>query len=407
MRDTLHSRRPFHAAGLVVCLFLAGCSSDRTVAADPTPSPAALHALETIARGDFRQTQLLTGELASAAGEVIQVPRLPSWETTIRWMVADGTFVAEGDRVMELDTAQIASELENKITARQQALNQLAAKQAEIEQQFAQKGFAVERTRVAHRKAEIEASVPADVQSEKLFQEKQLALEQARVEHEKAVVDLDGYQESSDAELEVLQIDLRTTEREVREAREAIDAMVLRAPQSGIVVAAENRREGRKYQVGDTVSVGRSVLEIPDLRRMVVNANLSDVDDGKIAPGMRAISIMDAYPDIEVPGAVASVSPVAQERDFRSMQRQFRALIDLDESLPEIMRPGMSVKIEIETVRRQDVLLAPRTALRFTDSEVLLELVDGQLVPVTLGPCNSHQCVLEAGPGEGTRVAGQ
>ncbi len=407
MRDQLQANNRRSAGKLlaVLCLSCLGCSGDREVAADP-PAPTRSQSNATaVVRGDFRQSLLLTGELASAAGEVIVVPRLPSWETTIRWMVDDGAFVAEGDRVMELDTAQIASELENKITARQQSLNQLAAKQAEIQQQFAQKRFAVERARVDRRKAEIEASVPEDVQSEKLYQEKQLAFEQVRVEHQKALADQEGYEESSAAELEVLNIDLRTTEREVREAQDAIDAMVLRAPQSGIVVAAENRREGRKYQVGDTVSVGRSVLEIPDLSRMIVNANLSDVDDGKIASGMRTVCTMDAYPGIQVLGTVVSMSPVAQERDFRSMQRHFRVLLDLDESLAEVMRPGMSVKVEIETTRREDALLAPRAALRFTDTEALLELADGELYPVTLGPCNAHQCVLEEGPDEGTLVA--
>ena len=42
--------------------------------------------------------------------------------------------------------------------------------------------------------------------------------------------------------------------------------------------------EGRKLQEGDTVWVGMTVASLPDLDSMIVEASLSDVDDGRIAP---------------------------------------------------------------------------------------------------------------------------
>lgn len=392
-----HNRRLALGAALAfgVCL-LAACGTEG-VAADPQEPVRVDAPVAAVRRGDFVAVQLLTGELRSAASEAVIVPRLPSWQTTVRFMVPDGSAVQEGDRLVELDTAEIASELENRITQQQAALNQLNSKEAEIDGTLAERELAVTQAEIDLAKAQIEASKPPDVQARKTYEEAQLALEEARVGHEKAVAELDSYRDSSKAEVEALRIELSKTEREVSEARRAIDTMVLRAPASGIAVAVENRREDRKYQEGDTVSVGSTIMEIPDLTRMMVEANLSDVDDGKVVLGMRGDCTLDAYPERAYPCVVKAITPVAQEAGWRSLKRAFVVRLDLQEVDPQLMRPGMSVKVAVRTAERRDAALAPRSALRFTDDGVFLSTDDGES-QVRLGPCNATECVLEDGP---------
>ena len=389
---------------VLLCGMPGACTGEPTVGANTSQGHEVASQNSAIRRGDFRQTLLLSGTLTARNSDKILIPRMPEWETTIRWMVDDGASVLEGDRLVELDTAQIASEIENKITAQQQAVNALASKRAEIDGQLAEKQFSYEGGRIALRKAEIAAEVPVDVIDRKTYDEAQLALEQAKVQYDKALAELEGHEAASEAELDVLRVDLRKSAREVAEARRAIETMALRAPQSGIAVAAENRREDRKFQVGDTIWVGATVMEIPDLRRMSVEARLSDVDDGKVTLGMIVTCTLDAYPDRRYRGVVRVISPVAQESGRRSDQRHFLTRIDLDEADQEIMQPGMSVRVEVETAVRDDVLLVPRQALDFTDDGVVVKLADGSRRPVELGPCNATVCVLEAGPEEGVLV---
>ena len=90
-------------------------------------------------RGPFINEMVLTGELSAAAGSTIAMPRLPSWQTSIKWMAADGSEVREGDRVVELDNGPIASNLDAKKQAVVQAEQQLAQKQAEWAADVAQK----------------------------------------------------------------------------------------------------------------------------------------------------------------------------------------------------------------------------------------------------------------------------
>ncbi len=403
--NSVATRRLRPALALLLMGGMVGaCVGEPTVGADPGRGAESTAQVSEIHRGDFRQTLLLSGTLTARDSDKIIIPRMPEWETTLRWMVEDGTRVLEGDRLVELDTAQIASEIENAITAQQQALNDLASKRAEIDGQLAEKQFSYESGRIALRQAQIAAEIPADVVDRKTYEEAQLALRQAQVQHDKALAELEGHAEAAEAELEVLRVDLRKSEREVAEARQAIETMVLRAPQSGMAVAVENRREDRKFQVGDTIWVGATVMEIPDLRAMAVEARLSDVDDGKITLGMVVICTLDAYPERRYRGVVREISPVAHEAGQRSEQRHFLAHIDLDEADQEVMQPGMSVRVEVETAVRDDVLLVPRRALDFTDRVVAVVLADGSRQPVELGPCNARACVLRDGPEQGTMV---
>ena len=180
--------------------------------------------------------------------------------------------------------------------------------------------------------------------------------------------------------------------------------MVLRAPYAGIAVAGDNRREGRKFEVGDSTWNGAELMLIPDLSEMLVDTRMSDVDDGKVTPGMAVVCTLDAYPERQIPGFVRSITPVAQWLNMRSEQRFFRIMVDLEETDPEIMRPGMSVKVEVVTAVRDDELLVPRRALEFGEEEVFALLDNGDRRRVELGSCSAHECAIRSGLSEGTRL---
>ena len=86
-----------------------------------------------------------------------------------------------------------------------------------------------------------------------------------------------------------------------------------------------------------------------------------------------------------------------------SMRRGFRVIVALDKTDPERMRPGMSVRVEVQAGRRDNVLLAPRAALDFTQDPPKVMLAEGGEKEVHLGPCNALECVVEDGVEE--RVA--
>lgn len=389
-------------------LFAAGCSGEpQAVAAPIDPQESALDIdgdVATIRHGPLRQVLLLTGELSSVGGARITVPDSPQRDPVIRWMIEEGTPVQSGDQLVELDTSEIASQVDERQISLEEAINELNNRSAEIAGEVAQMELDVETARINLRKAEIDSSIPPDLQSQREYQEFQLAQEQAQNELDKLEADFAALVAGSEAELDVLRIDVQIAEREVEEVRRALETMVLRAPRAGIAVAAENRREGRKFQVGDSTWDNAELMVIPDLASMVVDTRMSDVDDGKVTPGMRALCTLDAYPEHQISGQVRSITPVAQWLNMRSEQRFFRIIVDLEESDPEIMRPGMSVKVEVITATREDDLLVPRRALEFGETEVFVTLENGERRQIELGPCAAHACAVASGLREGERV---
>jgi len=355
-------------------------------------------------RGSFQGRLILTGELRAGESERIVVPRTTQMEMPIRWIETEGTEVKAGQRVVELDNSQFTGNLSEKRLAETAALNQLLQKQSDVGIAIEDAEFAFEQARIALEKAELQAAIPAELLSRRDYEERQLARTKAGVALDKAAETLRTTREASEAELAELQIALDKTRAEVHDAEEAIAALDLRAPRDGILVIGENRQEGRKYQVGDTVRVGWMVAELPELTSMGVEAKLSDVDDGKIYPGLRADCTLDAYPERRFPGRVAAITPVATEQGWQSMRRAFRVEVELEQVDPAVMRPGMSVKVEVLSPPIEEALLVPRAAIEFSSPDARALLADGGEAALRLGPCNALDCVVEQGLTEGARL---
>jgi HlyD family secretion protein len=395
--------RPIGAVllALTCLLVLAGCSGPGARAADAAADGLTVH------RGPFRQRMLLTGELAAERGEALVVPRTHAFQIAIRWMAEDGTLVKAGDPVVSFDNSQFASDLEEKRLSAFDAGSSLERTVAQSKTTAAERRFQVEKARSEVEKARIAAVVPKDLLSLREYQERQLALERARAELAKAEEDLAAQRRGSTADVKIQEISLDKTRREIRIAEQAIDALTLQAPRDGMVLVSDHPWEGRKLQVGDTAWVGMTVATLPDLSSMIVEANLSDVDDGRIAPGMEALCILDAYPGRTYRGRVTEISPVARESRRSLLLRHFPVRIALESADRRRMRPGMSVRVEVLGPEVKDALLVPRQALDLSGARPRVLLAAGGAAEIRLGPCSATECVVESGVEAGTRLRGR
>jgi multidrug resistance efflux pump len=357
-----------------------------------------------VRRGEFVQRFLMTGKLEAVRSDRILVPPNPSWQIQIRWMEEDGAQVKSGQKVVELDNTALVGELDEKTLAVLQRRDELEQTRSELTGQEEDKRFQLEQKRVELEKAEIDAAIPESILERRDYQERQLALSRARTEYDKVLEELESFRESSEAQLAVLEIKLGKAEREVEVAERAIETLALRAPRDGLLVIAENRREGRKYQVGDNSYTGLTVARLPDLSEMRVEAVLADVDDGRIKVGDSATCVMDAYAELPIGCRVVEITPIAREPQFRSLRRSFRVMIDLDETQPDRMRPGMSVKIEVDAFRLPEALLAPRGSLNLETEPPVAFLRGGGDREVRVGACNALECIVEDGLSEGDRL---
>lgn len=330
----------------------------------------------------------------------------------IRWMVEDGTEVAEGDRVLEFDAARVIQNIEERRLRMRQAENERESRGRTLAAEGDRKRVAVDKADVETEKARVDAAVPRELRAAVEWRRMQALLLEKQAELEKARLDQRAFQTSSRSDLEVLRRTEEKVRREVDAAEKSLASMSVRAPRSGVFLVSNFWQWGpegpRKLQPGDTVWPGYGVASIPDPSAMEVAATLSEVDHGRVAAGMKVRCILDTYPDRTFAGRVEEVREVAAEprrmAGGASSVSGFPVRISLERTDP-VMRPGLSVRLEVVRRSWATALTIPRQAVRFEkDAAVVVRRGRTGSTPVRLAGCTPLECVVESGLAEGDDV---
>jgi HlyD family secretion protein len=361
-----------------------------------------------VERGDLETRMLLTGELDAEEAVALSVPDVEMWPVSIRWIVEDAESVVAGDVLVEFDNTQLLSNYEDQLAAEDEAEAQLDDEAARLAGELAAGRYSYEKMKAETDKARLEAAVPASIQAQRDYEQKQLALQRAELQLVQQEREMATLEKTRDADLGVKQLALEKARNDARRAGDSIERLTVRAPRDGLVIVGENWREDRAFKPGDSAFPGMTVARIPDLATLYVRARLFDVDDGRLQAGQTIRARLDAFPDKVYEGRVREVGEVATQHSRRSQRRYFKVLIDLGETDPERMLPGMSVQIVAEQ-NLTDALLVPRVSLDFSTPQPRAKLPDGSFQDVALGLCNTTHCALleapgEAGLTEGTRL---
>ncbi|PYQ22364.1 MAG: hypothetical protein DMF79_06135, partial [Acidobacteria bacterium] len=357
------ARRSWFGPVALLVTSLGGGLSCRVASGSSNEAPAGE---AQVVRRPIEDVFLLTGELRAVRSASVITPR-GEGELQIRWMVDDGAEVAEGERVVEFDAARLIQNIEERRLKLRQAENERESRERTLAAEADRKRVAVDKAEVEAEKARLDAAVPRELQAavewrrlQSLLQEKQAALEKARLERE-------AFQTSARSDLEVLRRTEEKARREVGAAEKSLVGMSVQAPKNGIFLVGNFWQWGpegpRKLQPGDTVWPGYPVASIPDPSEMEVGAMLSEVDHGRIAAGLKARCILDTYPDRTFAGQIEEVGAVAAEprRTFgpTGSRTGFPVRVSLDKTDP-LMRPGLSVRVEVVRKAWSQALVVPR-----------------------------------------------
>ena len=116
---------------------------------------------------------------------------------------------------------------------------------------------------------------PQDLLAGRTFQERQLELKRAQGAVEQAEKDYNAAKSTADLDRKVKQIELDKAKDQIANAETAIKALVLIAPRDGVAIIGDHPWEGRKFQVGDTVQPGWTIVEMPDFSAGMDSARAS------------------------------------------------------------------------------------------------------------------------------------
>jgi multidrug resistance efflux pump len=398
---------PRRAAALLAAVCLGGPACRSAAGSNGTPVPGEARAV----RRPVEDVFLLTGELRAIRSASIVTPR-GEGPLQIRWMVEDGTEVAEGERVVEFDAARLIQSIEERRLRLRQAENERESRERTLAAEGDRKRVAVDKADVEAEKARVDAAVPRELRSAVEWRRMQALLLEKQAELEKARLEQTAFQTSSRSDLEILRRAEEKARRDVDAAEMSLSSMSVRAPRSGVFLVSNFWQWGpegpRKLQPGDTVWPGYGVASIPDPSAMEVAANLSEVDHGRVTAGMKARCILDTYPERTFEGRIEEVRAVAAEArrmaGGASTATGFPVRVSLARTDP-IMRPGLSVRIEVVRNAWPRALAVPRQAVRFErDRALVTRKGAAAATTVRLAGCTPLECVIESGLAEGDDV---
>ena len=202
--------------------------------------------------------------------------------------------------------------------------------------------------------------------------------EEARVRHQDALRERKRIQvlfeqhNASENELQVAQAEedavraawhgtqagVKASEAAQSAAKVDLERTVIRSPIDGVVIS-------RNIEDGQTVAASLQAPELfliaNDLRRMQVNANVSESDIGLIHEGKPAHFRVDAYPNQTYQGMISQIRYNATDVDGVVTYITLIEVQNDDLSL----RPGMTANVTFEVARRDNVICIPNAALRF------------------------------------------
>jgi multidrug efflux pump subunit AcrA (membrane-fusion protein) len=183
--------------------------------------------------------------------------------------------------------------------------------------------------------------------------------------------------------------------------------MSVKAPRAGTVVYATSWRDEKK-KVGDSAWRGERILEIPDLAAMKGEGEVDESDAGKIAVGQKVRFRLEAHPDTEFTGKIASILSTVQRQSFRNPVKVVKLVVALDSTDARKMRPGMRFRGVIETGRIADAVLVPADAVFPTDAGPIAfrkTLTGFGRRILTLGARNEASVEVKTGLEPGDRIA--
>ena len=148
----------------------------------------------------------------------------------------------------------------------------------------------------------------------------------------------------------------------------------LAAPFSGVITRVE-------ATPGDQVEPGTLAFRLDDLSRLILEAQVSEVDINRIHPGQPVTLTFDSILAKEYRGRVIEVPAVADTtRGLASFNVKVE-LLDAD----EMVKPGMTASATLIVSQLEDALLVPRQALRLVDGQrVVYVWREGREVPVAI-----------------------
>jgi RND family efflux transporter MFP subunit len=366
-----------------------------------------------VTKGEFVDTIEIRGDIRPLKSIVLAAP-MQAGELQIVKLAKNGSMVKLGDVVIEFDSTTLRRTMQEK----QSELKQV---EAEIEQATAQARITSEQNATELMKAEYNID-RAKLDLGRGDTVSRIENEQARIavgDAEQKVRELEAKIKSDAAALEAdLSNKRRKREKalfDLKRAEAGLQRLQVKAPTDGMVNILPNYRSGSmwggevEFREGDRAWAGASILELPDLSEVYLEARLEEADRGQLSTGADAMVRLEAVPGREFKARIDHISVLARV-DWSTgwpPSRNFDLRLKMIEVDPKI-RPGMSAVARIATDRVKDVVLVPSESIFQRDGYPVVYRLDGDEFEerrVEVERRGREQSIIKSGLEPGDRIA--
>src|SRR5262245_14717152 len=355
--------------------------------------------LRNVQRSDIAKSVVATGKIQPKAK--VEVKSKASG--IVKQILVDyGTFVRQGQILMELDKEELQARL-------REAQANLQAAQA-----------ATESAEAAHARNQVEAEGP-DLPFLKASMERARNLHQEGLMAKSLVEDAEkAYQLALNRQMIALRsvkvtlAEISRAKAQVAQAQAALDRAQEDLRYSTIVSPMDGLVLSRNVEVGDAVSsilvLGSQatlVMSLGDVSDVYVLGKVDEADIGRVYFGQPARIVVESFKEKKLEGKVTKISPLGVIKDNVTT---FEVRVSIQNPDGEL-KANMTANAEIILEERKNVLIVPEAAVVYDkDRKTFLDIPDSKAekgktrIAVKLGISNGVKTELIDGLKEGNQL---
>jgi len=182
---------------------------------------------------------------------------------------------------------------------------------------------------------------------------------------------------STEAQIKIAEAKVAQAEANIQKIHVQISQSLLSSPISGTITKQDAK-------VGQVTSAGQNLVSIISNGDLEIEAQIPEIDVGRVAVSNPVRITVDAFPGDEYVGVVRYIDPAETIIDGVV---NYKSTIDFG-TVPEKARSGLTVNLYIETASKQKAIIIPQFAVLETDEGTFVQKdVNGNKVktPITLG----------------------
>jgi HlyD family secretion protein len=218
-------------------------------------------------------------------------------------------------------------------------------------------------------------------------------------------------------QLETAEKNRETLGTRISELETQLKGMTIKAPGPGIVVYGDDRSSGRRnrggeeeeLKVGGNAYPGKAVMQLPNLKEMMMVASIDERFINQIEEGQPAEIFVNALPGYRFTGKVSKIGSIASGGGGPGEVKEYDVEIPLDEHPKTPLLPGMNARAIIRIAEREEALFIPKEAVHSKNPDkrkIVYVFNRGELEPVEVetGIQSEHFVEILDGIQDGTMV---